>query len=547
MIQAQRLPGVPPPPILEDPSILESYLEDASGAPPGRAAGLVRPASETEAAAFLRASRERGLKILPQAARSSLTGGAIPQGEAVLSVEGMSEIGAVVPCGSGARVEVGPGVRLDALQGELAPRGWYYPPVPTYRQAMLGGTVSTNAGGAATFKYGATRRWVHGLRVLLANGDLLTLERGQAVAARDGSFRIRLTDGRELSVPVPSHRLPRLKKISAGYHAADPLDLVDLFVGSEGTLGLITAVTVELIPMPSSVVTGWVFLSDPPEALRLAATLRAAAEQARGRGDARGPDVRAIEWLDEESLEILRRRGEARRRRIALSAEARAALLFEVELAEPVDDRGAEDLLAAFTDRRPEVPDHPLVRLFRILEEHSALERLVLAFPEDTRRQEALAGLREAVPQGVGELLAERRREEPGVEKVGGDLIVPPAELPGMIDSYVRGFVDRGLDYAIWGHLGDGNLHPNALPRSRDEVQRGFEALLEFAEEAAQRGGCPLSEHGVGRSAIKQRMLRNFLGDAAIERMRRIKEALDPEGRLAPGVLFPARPESASA
>ncbi len=107
-----------------------------------------------------------------------------------------------------------------------------------------------------------------------------------------------------------------------------------------------------------------------------------------------------------------------------------------------------------------------------------------------------------------------------------------------MVEIYRRGFERRGLDYAIWGHLGDGNLHPNALPRDADEVRRAFEAQLEFADEALRRGGCPLSEHGVGRSPLKQELLRRFLGDEAVAGMRRVKDALDPEGRFAPGVLF---------
>ena len=94
-------------------------------------------------------------------------------------------------------------MRLRDLQERLATEGLYYPPVPTYQEAMLGGTVSTNAGGAATFKYGVTRQWVRGLRVLLHNGDLLVLERGEAVVRRGESFAIALSDGRELRVPTP--------------------------------------------------------------------------------------------------------------------------------------------------------------------------------------------------------------------------------------------------------------------------------------------------------------------------------------------------------
>jgi len=541
VIQAQRLPDVRPPDIVRDEAILEGYLEDASGYPRGNASGLVRIGSEAEAAALLRQTEAAGTKVLIQAARSSLTGGAIPDGELVLSVEKMADRGPIEPFGSGGgRVTVQPGLRLCDLQQGLAEKGYYFPPVPTYQQAMLGGTVATNAGGAATFKYGVTRNWVHGLRVLLFNGELLTLERGQHVAQRGESFQIVLSDGRELLVPVPDYRLPDLKKISCGYHASDPLDLLDLFVGSEGTLGLITAVTVNLTALPASVINAFVFLDDPKLAHLLATALRDAAMKAREGNDPRGPDVRAIEWLDEHCLQLLRETEEARRRRVALPPDARAALLFEMELPERTTDAEVEQVLMDFMERQPGPRDGPLSRLFRILEDHRALEHLEFAFPEDERRRAALTELREAVPQQVQELLNRRKQSDPRVQKVGGDLIVPYAEVPAMIEFYERGFTRRGLDFAIWGHLSDGNLHPNALPRDGDETRAGMEALVEFAAEAARRGGAPLSEHGVGRSPIKQRILREFLGDAALATMRRIKDAMDPAGRFAPGVLFPA-------
>ena len=439
----------------------------------------------------------------------------------------------------GARQSVGPGVRLRDLQERLATEGLYYPPVPTYQEAMLGGTVSTNAGGAATFKYGVTRQWVRGLRVLLHNGDLLVLERGEEVVRRGESFAITLSDGRELRVPTPSHRLPALKKISAGYHSSDPLDLIDLFVGSEGTLGLITEVTIGTIPKPPAVVTGLVFPTDTAGSLRLTHALREAAEAARSRGDGLGPDVRAIEWLDGNCVEILRQSKVDQRLRVRIPGGACQALLFEMEIDRPTDDEHAQELVAGFLDGQAGVADHPLLRLCEILEREGALDTLDLAFPEDERRHAALGEMREAVPQRVSEILAERRRGGEALQKVGGDLIVPFDSLTEMVDLYVEGFSRRGLQHAIWGHVGDGNLHPNALATNAEEVRSGFEALLEFGDEAARRGGCPLSEHGVGRHPVKQALLRRFLGGEAVDRMRAVKAALDPRGILAPGVLFP--------
>jgi D-lactate dehydrogenase (cytochrome) len=107
-----------------------------------------------------------------------------------------------------------------------------------------------------------------------------------------------------------------------------------------------------------------------------------------------------------------------------------------------------------------------------------------------------------------------------------------------MMALYRSGYRARGLDFAIWGHASDGNVHPNAIPRSYEDVVAGKDAVLEFGRHVVRLGGSPLAEHGVGRSAVKQLLLRQLYGDAAIEDMRAIKRTLDPDWKLAPGVLF---------
>jgi len=540
LIRARRAERAAPPAVVDDHAVVEAYLEDASGAPPGRAKGLARPGDEAELAALLHLTLPERTPILCQAARTSLTAGAVPHDELVVSVEKMAGIGPVEGRDRDATVRVQPGVRLDTLREELATRGWYYPPVPTYEQAMIGGTVATNAGGAATFKYGVTRQWVRGLTIVLFNGDLLELERGQAVVGRDGHFRIGLSEGDELTVPVPDHPLPDLKKTSAGYHSADSLDLVDLFIGSEGTLGVISSVTLGLVRLPAAVVTGLVFLDRGDRALALASRLRSAAIRCRDDADPRGPDVRAIESIDGNGLELLRATGEARRLRIDVPKAARAALLFEVELAERIDNETAHRLAQQVLEGRLATDGSGLARLFAILRDHDVLDGLEIAFPEDAERARALREFREAVPRRVSEVLRERRNDCPQIKKVAGDLIVPFEHVGEIMDFYESRFRARGLEFAVWGHLSDGNLHPNALPRDAEEMLAGVECVLEFAERAMRLGGCPLSEHGVGRDPLKQEILSRFVGEAALARMREIKRALDPVWRFAPGVLFPA-------
>jgi D-lactate dehydrogenase (cytochrome) len=131
---------------------------------------------------------------------------------------------------------------------------------------------------------------------------------------------------------------------------------------------------------------------------------------------------------------------------------------------------------------------------------------------------------------------------DPRIEKTAADMIVPFDRLEELLTIYEAGFGSRGLDAAIWGHISDGNLHPNVIPRTLDEVKAGKAAILEFGREAIRLGGAPLAEHGVGRNTVKQQLLEQLYGREGIDQMRAVKHAIDPEWKLAPGVLFDRRP-----
>ena len=167
------------------------------------------------------------------------------------------------------------------------------------------------------------------------------------------------------------------------------------------------------------------------------------------------------------------------------------------------------------------------------------LDDTELALPGDRKRAEQLLGVREAVPAGVNARVGRAKRDIDGrIAKTAADMVVPFEKFGEMMDIYRAGFARRGLDVATWGHVSDGNVHPNVLPRSYEDVEAGKAAILEFGVEVARLGGCPLAEHGVGRHPVKQALLRQLYGDEGIEQMRQVKRALDPQGLLAPGVLF---------
>jgi len=506
-----------------------SFLEDAAHTPGGRAAAVALPETEGEVAWVLRECAA----VLPVGAQSSLTGGATPAGEVVLSLSRMAEVGAP----ERDRVRVGPGTVLEVLEGALAPHGLCYPPTSTYRGASLGGTTATNAAGASTFKHGTTRRWVRALTVVLAGGDVLDVQRGACLAHPDGFFEIVRSDGRITRVAVPGYRMPAVPKCSAGYFSEPGMDLVDLFVGSEGTLGVVTSVELRLIPA-RPVVWGFMTFDEEPAALTFVAALRAAARTTWAERDPTGIDVAAIESFDHRSLSLLREDGADRAQQTKLPPSIEAALLFQLELPEGSD--AAQALSAIEGAAEGGGPDSALGRLVRLVEAHADLERLEVVLPGETRRVAQLLALREAVPEAVNRRIAAAQRSHgPAVRKTAGDMIVPFDSMPEKLRRDREALTRRGLDHAIWGHVSDGNLHVNVIPAGPEDTRAGEEALLEMAAVAIELGGSPLAEHGVGRHPIKQALMRRLYGEEGAAAMRRVKAALDPEWRLAPGVLFP--------
>ena len=486
-----------------DPDILAGYLEDAAHYPGGRAIAVARPSSVEEVAWVV----HHAARLLPVGAQSSLTGGATPAGDVILSSERLTSLQV-----RGERVVAGAGVRLHDLQVNLGARGRWFPPVPTFLGATVGGAVATNAAGAATFKYGAVRRWVQALTLVLASGDVLRVRRGE-VESRDGQFII-VTSGGEQHVTVPAITMPQVPKCSAGYFAAPDMDLIDLFIGSEGTLGVIVDAELDVGRRPGGVCWMLIPLEAESAAIGLTAALR----------DQGTLDVAAIEHIDRRSIEILKEDGVDARLGVRIGDAAQVLLLVQIEL----DARHAQH----------GIPDGVLQRLADLLDTYGALDSAEIVLPSDARRAAAFVELREAVPAGVNRRVARGHAADARIHKTAADMIVPFAQFATMMQECRALATALELDLAVWGHISDGNVHPNVLPRSYADVQRGHQLILELAARVVAMGGSPLAEHGVGRNPVKQQLLALLYGQDGIDAMRRTKLSLDPRWKLAPGLLF---------
>jgi D-lactate dehydrogenase (cytochrome) len=439
-------------------------------------------------------------RVLPIGAQSSLTGGATPRGDVIVGTRALTGI-ARLPDG---RVRVGAGVPLAELQRVLASDGLWYPPVPTYDGAFVGGTIATNAAGPATFKYGSARRWVDALTVVLANGSILDVRRGEVTASPDGWLELEFA-GTATRIPVPAYVMPDVAKLSAGYFARPGMDLIDLFIGSEGTLGLITGATLRTVPLPKRCVALVTCASDA-QAVRLTAALRRL-------------DVSAVEFMDARALALVPD-DIFTRTNVARPPGGAGFLLAQIEVTGDGDaavQQLDDVLMGCGVDVDPQV-----------------------ALPGDDRGAARLFALREGVPSSLNAIIAATKaRLQQDIEKTAGDVIVPFGRLEESLALYRSTFERHGLEYAIWGHVSDGNMHPNVVPRSLDDVDRGRMAILDIARGVMAMGGAPLAEHGVGRSPLKQQMLRDLYGDRGVEEMRAVKRVLDPEWKFAAGVLFP--------
>jgi D-lactate dehydrogenase (cytochrome) len=454
-------------------------------------------------------------------------------GDVVLSTELLSAVAI-----DGDRIRAGAGVPLQQVQAALAAVGRWFPPVPTYLGAFAGGAVATCAAGAATFKYGTVREWVDGVTVVLAGGDVLELMRGQCHASDDRRFEIVTTSGTRV-VRLPDITMPSVPKHSAGYFLAPGMDLVDLFIGSEGTLGVIAEAIFRTAPLPGGVCRALVPVATETAAIALVTELRAAAIDTWRSGDPRGIDVSAIEHIDARSIAVVREDGVDRKLDVTLPSGAGCVLMIDLELSAAA---AGSDLWAELESALDAAAaDSPLTRCCRLLERHGVLDDSEIALPGNRSRAAAFAELREAVPAGVNRRVAQAMRQDAAISKTAADVIVPFDRFAELMTVCRRLFADRDLDLAVWGHISDGNVHPNVIPRDAGDVARGRDAILALGASVIAMGGCPLAEHGVGRNPIKQQLLRQLYGSGGIAGMRALKLNLDPHGSLASGVIFPTQ------
>lgn len=460
---------------ITDPEIVYGYLSDASNTK-GFCDAVYRPKSAKEISIVLKYCNDNNVSVTVTAQRTATTGAPVPYGGVLLSMENFTTVHS--------DTVVDAGVVLGEYQRHLAETGLMFPPDPTSRnECSIGGAIACNASGASSFKYGAMRPWVEALEVVFPTGEVQTIDRNTSIPK----------DWPELNYIVPS------VKTAAGYEPVD--NLLDLMIGQEGTLCVITKAWLKVVPLPN-VLGLLVFFPTLQSCLEAVRRLKEGAVRYRkGIVDAHENAIspRCIEFFDGNSISFMKEK-------MPEIPEAQCGLMIELE-----------SETETFSKLEP---------CLELLERCGALmEDAILADSENGR--ERLYRARHAIPAGVNERVTAN-----GMPKVGTDFAVPDDRLEWMMDAYAE--VD--LPYVMFGHIGDNHLHLNMLPRSSAELKHAKEMYDELARMAVEYGGTVSAEHGIGK--IKKHLLSEMVGSKTIRQFRALKKRLDPNWILGRGTLF---------
>ncbi|MEZ5307509.1 MAG: FAD-binding oxidoreductase [Pyrinomonadaceae bacterium] len=482
-----------------DPDEFRDYLKDASNMPGGHAERLLVPSDEDELRAILREAGETGVPVTISGARTGTVGGAIPFGGILVSLEKLLKLEIDKDASSAV---VGAGVILGDFRREAEALGLFYPPDPTEWSCQIGGNIATDASGARSFKYGSTRDFVESIRVVLADGDLLVLSRGE-VTAEDGRFALRTESGREIEVPAPTYPTPDVSKDCSGYFSAPAMDAVDLFVGSEGTLGVITEAGLRLLPKPEGSITGIVFFRNRADLLGFVDEVRRLSMGESHSGNR--IDASFVEYFDSNSLRFIREKYPETPKRMA------GAVYFEQETGADSEDQ--------------------VYGLWNDLLESSNASIDESWFAVGDADLEKMREFRHALPVAVNEKIVKF-----GQKKVSTDMAIPVENFESFLRFSETLLENSGIEHVVFGHMGDCHLHANMIPADDEQAVSAKHIYGRMIAQSIMLGGTVSAEHGIGK--LKSRYLYVMYGERYIHEMVAIKKALDPKSILGRGNVF---------
>ena len=470
--------------IKRDKDQIVGYLEDASNLEGGNADILYIPETEDDVKEAVCECAKKRVPLTVSAGGTGTVGSRISQEGAILSVEKLNKILSIDK--ENKRAVLQSGVIINDFLEALAKQDLFYPPFPTERTAFIGGNIATNASGEYSYYFGSTRNYVRRIKVLLSTGKFLEIERGKIFADKEGIIRID-----ELSVKIPSYISPQIKN-AAGYFSKPRMDLIDLFIGSEGTLGVITESEVEIIDDLQSRFIMVIFLPDEQRLLEFVSEIK------------NNPDLKpvSLEYFDKNSLDFLRSDFQS----IPDSSEA----------AVYIEEEEGENTLDVWLN---------------LLDKYEVIDTWI---SQDKKRYQELIDFRHKLPEKVRDYFKAIKSH-----KIALDIAVPNKSFGELFYFYKQVLNDGKIQFVLYGHIGENHLHLNFFPKNEKEKAIVNGICNEAVQKAVKMGGTVSAEHGIGK--IKHKYLEVMHGKSGILEMARVKKILDPYCILGLDNIFPRK------
>ncbi len=457
-----------------------SYLEDSSNFRQSQAESLYLPENEAEVVEVVQECVREKIPLTVSGGGTGTVGGRVARDGAIISLEKLNQVISIQTQEKKARLQAG--VVITNFLEELEKYDLFYPPFPTERSAFIGGNVATNASGEYSFRFGSTRRYVQSLRMVLTTGEIIELERGKFYE-RNGFIPLG-----HLKVPLPSYRTPQIK-CTAGYYIWPGMDAIDLIIGSEGTLGIITEISVNLIEKPPPRFIMVMFLPDDIRLLELVKLIKTSADLS----------VYSLEYFCPGALSFLQND-------FPEIPEGTFALYVEAESTES-----------------------QIERWISITEEFRTVQTII---GDDSKNYRRLIEFRHKLPENVN-----RYFRQLGIIKVAADIAVPEESFPGQYQFYRQIMQQEKIQTILFGHIGENHLHFNFFPKTEEEREKAYQLYESCARRAISVGGTIAAEHGIGK--IKHRWLELMFGRKGLREMAAIKKMLDPACLLGLDNIFP--------
>lgn len=514
------------------------YLRDESRQV-GNAESIVFPKTEAEIVFSVKEMALKNNQITTQGARTGLAASAVPNNGHIINLSKMNKV-------TGARYDektdrffltVQPGVLLSELRKYLSNKSfvvidwdkqsknalkyiernqWFYSTDPTETSASMGGIVSCNASGAKSYRYGSAREHITGLRVVLADGDVLSIKRGQYIA-KDNKFCLITESRRKIKGELPNYKMPDVKKNTSGYYNKPGMDMIDLFIGSDGTLGVISEIEIELNKTQELNWGVTIFMPDEDKAIDLVRALR---QEIVVNNINLHVNPSAIEFFSHNALNMLREQ-----------QKTNAAFSNIQEIKERYHT-------AVYVEIECDSNDE----IWSEIEKLGDVINSLGGDEDDTwvaynpANLEKLHNFRHACPECVNMQIDNIKKTDNRITKLGTDMSVPNNKLKEAMNMYNEGIAKNNLTAVIFGHIGNNHLHVNIIPKNIYEYEKGKELFLVWAEKIAAMGGAVSAEHGVGK--LKVPFLKKMYNEEEINEMRKLKKIFDPTQIFNRGTIF---------